>query len=136
MLTPQELLEIDDTMYPLLDELNGWIATDLIKRLMARMERGEELTFGASDKWQLQLYQEAGGHYEALTQEIAKWTRKSDTEIAAIFEDAGLRAWMADDAFYTAQGMESTPLLKSESLMKINSFIFLTSSSASSAAPQ
>ena len=119
MLTPQELLEIVDTMYPLLDELNGWIAQDLIKRLMARMARGEDLTFGASDKWQLQLYQEAGGHYEALTQQIVKWTKKSDAEVAAIFEDAGLRAWMADDAFYTAQSMESTPLLKSESLMKI-----------------
>jgi len=31
MLTPQELLEIVDTMYPLLDELNGWIAKDLIR---------------------------------------------------------------------------------------------------------
>lgn len=119
MLTPQELLEIVDTMYPLLDELNGWITTDLIRRLMARMARNEDLTFGASDKWQLELYKAAGGHYEELSKEIKKWTKKSDAEVKAIFEDAGLRAWSYDDAFYVAQGFGSTPLLKSESLMKI-----------------
>ena len=119
MLTPQELLEIVETMYPLLDDLNTWITKDLIKRLMARLERGDSFTFGASDKWKLQLYQEAAGHYEALTEEIQKWTKKSDAEVAAIFEDAGIRAWAYDDAFYVAQGLESVPLLKSESLMKI-----------------
>lgn len=119
MLTPQELLEIVDTMYPLLDELNGWITTDLIRRLMARMARNEDLTFGASDKWQLELYKSAGGHHEELSKEIQKWTKKSDAEVRAIFEDAGLRAWSYDDAFYVAQGFEPTQLLKSESLMKI-----------------
>ena len=119
MLTPQELLEIVETMYPLLDDLNTWITRDLIKRLMARLERGESFAFGASDKWNLQLYQEAAGHYEALTEEIQKWAKKSDAEVAAIFEDAGIRAWAYDDAFYVAQGLESVPLLKSESLMKI-----------------
>lgn len=119
MLTPQELLEIVDTMYPLLDELNGWITMDLIRRLMARMGRGEDLTFGASDKWQLELYKSAGGHYEELTRKIKEWTEKSDDEVKSIFEDAGLRAWNYDDAFYVAQGFESVPLLKSESLMKI-----------------
>ena len=119
MLTPQELLEIVDTLYPLLDELNVWIITDLISRLLARLARKEDWTFGASDKWQIELYKEAGGHYEELTEQIKKWTKKSDAEVKAIFEDAGLRAWNADDAFYVAQGFESTPLLKSEPLMKI-----------------
>lgn len=119
MLTPQELLGIADTMYPLLDELNSWITADLIRRLMARMERNMDLTFGSSDKWQLELYKSAGGHYEELTKEIKKWTKKSDTEVKKIFEDAGLRAWSYDDAFYIAHGFESTPLLESESLMRI-----------------
>ena len=119
MLTPEELLRITDTMYPLLDELNTWITKDLIRRLMARMERGEDLTLGATDQWQLQLYREAGGHYEKLTEEIQRWTKRSETEVAAIFEDAGLTAWNRDDAFYVAQGLESIPLLKSESLMKV-----------------
>lgn len=119
MLTPQELLEIVDTLYPLLDELNVWITTDLISRLMARLARNEDWSFGASDKFQIELYKEAGGHYEELTEQIRKWTKKTDAEVMAIFEDAGLRAWNADDAFYVAQGFESIPLLKSEPLMKI-----------------
>ena len=119
MLTPEELLRITDTMYPLLDELNTWITKDLIRRLMARMERGEDLTLSATDQWQIQLYKDAGGHYEKLTEEIQRWTKQSEAEVAAIFEDAGLMAWNRDDAFYVAQGFESIPLLKSESLMKV-----------------
>ena len=119
MLTPKELQEVADTMYPLLDDLNAWITQDVIRRMMARLGRGEDPGFGASDNWQLRLYQEAAGHYEALEQEIKKWTLLSDAEIQAIFEDAGLQAWAVEDAFYMAQGFESVPLLKSESLMRI-----------------
>lgn len=119
MLTPQELLEVVDTMHPLLDELNEWITTDLIRRLMARLARGESTVLGATDQWQLALYKAAGGHYEELTAKLKEWTKKCDAEIQSIFEDAGIRAWNADDAFYTLQGFESTPLLKSESLMRV-----------------
>ena len=119
MLSPEELLRVVETMYPLLDELNAWITNDLIRRLMARMGRQEDLALTATDQWQLQLYKEAGGHYEALRQEIRKWTQQTDAEIAAIFEDAGIKAWAWDDAFYVSQGMESTPLLKSERLMAV-----------------
>ena len=66
MLTPQELLQIVDTMHPLLDDLNGWITNDLIARLMARLGRGEELLLTGTDEWQVQVYQSAGGHLEAL----------------------------------------------------------------------
>ena len=119
MLSPKELQEIADTMYPLLDDLNAWITKDVIRRMMARMDRGEDPGFSASDKWQLRLYQDAAGHYDALQQEIKKWTQFSDQEVQAIFEDAAIRAWAAEDAFYIAQGYESVKLLKSESLMNI-----------------
>lgn len=119
MLTPEELQAIVETMYPLLDELNAWIIRDVVRRLMACMERKELLSFGASDLWQLQVYQEAAGHYEDLERELIKWLKLSDREVQQIFEDAGLRAWNADDAFYVAQGFESIPLLRSENLMRI-----------------
>ena len=119
MLTPEELQTIVETMYPLLDELNAWIIRDVVRRLMACMERKELLSFGASDLWQLQVYQEAAGHYEDLERELKKWLKLSDKEVQQIFEDAGLRAWNADDAFYVAQGFDSMPLLRSENLMRI-----------------
>ena len=119
MLTPQELLEIVDTMHPLLDDLNEWITKDLIARLMARLGRGEDLLLTGTDEWQIHVYQSAGGHLDALQRKIQTFTRASDAEVKAIFEDAGIRAWAADDEFYTAHGLASVPLLQSESMVRL-----------------
>ena len=119
MLTPQELLEIVDTLHPQLDELNVWITKDLIKRLMARLGRGEEFLLTGTDQWQLEVYKSAGGHYDALQQEIKRFTKKSDAEIRAIFEDAGIRAWEADEAFYVAHGLEPVSFMQSESMLRL-----------------
>lgn len=119
MLTPQQLIEIVDTLHPQLDKLNTWITKDLISRLMARLGRGEAFLLTGTDQWQLEVYRSAGGHYEALQEEIQRFTKATDAEIRAIFEDAGIKAWSADDMFYTAHGFESAPLLKSERMMRI-----------------
>ena len=37
MLTPQQILDIIETLYPQIDELNVWITSDLIRRVMARL---------------------------------------------------------------------------------------------------
>lgn len=119
MLTPQQILEIIDTMYPVVDELNVWITKDIIKRIMARLEHGPELFLTATDAWQLEVYQAAGGHLEAVQQEIARWTRKSDAEIRRIFEDAGIKALAFDNSFYVAHGLEPFNLSKSESMIRL-----------------
>lgn len=119
MLTPQELLEIVDTMQPLLDELNTFITEDFIKRLMARLGRGESFMLSGTDKWQLSVYQEAGGHLSAVQEKVKQFTNASDAEVKAIFEDAGLTAWNRDDAFFVAQGFEAQSLLQSERMVKI-----------------
>lgn len=119
MLTPQELLQIVDTMHPLLDDLNEWITADLIKRLMARLGRGEDLLLTGTDEWQLQVYQSAGGHMEALQRKIQAFTKASEAEVKAIFEDAGIRAWDADDAFYVRHGLPSVSLLRSERMVQL-----------------
>lgn len=119
MLTPQDLLEIVDTLHPQLDTLNVWITKDLISRLMARLGRGEEFLLTGTDQWQLEVYKSAGGHYDALQQEIKRFTKKSDAEIRAIFEDAGIRAWEADEAFYVAHGLEPVSFMQSESMLRL-----------------
>lgn len=119
MLTPQQLLEIVDTMHPLLDNLNSWITTDMVNRLMLRLGRGEGFLLTGTDKWQLEVYKSAGGHYEALEREIQRFTKKSEAEVKAIFEDIGIKSWAFDDAFYVAHGMESVPLLQSESMIRL-----------------
>lgn len=119
MLTPEELATIAETMQPHLDELNLWISQDMIRRFMARMGRGEKDLLSGTDQWQAQVYKEAGGLYEDLQKELHKFTGKSEEEIKAIFEDAGIRAWNADDIFYVAQGFESVPLLSTERMLNI-----------------
>lgn len=119
MLTPQELLQIVDTMQPLLDELNGWITSDIISRLMARLGRGEGFLLTGTDEWQMEVYQSAGGHYDALQKKIQDFTKKSEAEVKAIFEDAGIRAWEADNAFYVSKGLESISLVQSERMVQI-----------------
>lgn len=118
MLTPEELFAIVETMHPLLDELNAWITADLIKRLMARLEQGEAF-FTAADDWQIQVYQEAGGHLEALQRELARWTKRADKEIQSIFEDAGIKALARDNAFYEARGLEGSPITQSEGMLRL-----------------
>ena len=119
MLTPQELLEIVETMHPILDELNTFITDDMIRRLMARLGRGEQFLLTGTDQWQAQIFQEAGGHLETLQSEIQRFTKKSDAEVKAIFEDAGITAWERDNAFFVAHGLGSIPLLQSERMLFI-----------------
>lgn len=118
MLTPQQIIEIVETLYPVIDELNAWITADLIKRVMARVGRGE-LYMTATDNWQLQVYQAAGGHLEAVQREIARWTKTSDAEIKRIFEDAGIKALAYDNNFYVEHGLEALNLAQSESMIHL-----------------
>ena len=119
MLTPQQILEIIDTLYPTIDELNIWITKDLMKRIMARLGRGPDVFLTATDDWQLQVYQAAGGHLEAVQREIARWTKTSDAEIKRIFEDAGIKALAYDSAFYADHGLEAFNLAQSEGMIRL-----------------
>lgn len=119
MLTPQQLLEIVDTMHPLLDELNSWITADMVNRLMLRLGRGEGFLLTGTDQWQVEVYKSTGGHYETLEREIQRFTKKSEAEVKAIFEDAGIKSWAFDNAFYVSLGMKSTPLLQSENMLQL-----------------
>lgn len=119
MLTPQQLLEIIDTLYPSIDELNTWITADIISRVMARIGRGQDAFLTATDDWQLQVYQAAGGHMEAVQHEIARWTKTSDAEIKRIFEDAGIKTLAYDSDFYVAHGLEAINLAQSEGMIRL-----------------
>jgi len=118
MLTPQQIIDIVETLYPSIDELNIWITKDLIKRVMARIGRGD-FYMTATDDWQLQVYQAAGGHLEAVQREIARWTKASDAEIRRIFEDAGIKALAYDSAFYVDHGLEALSLTQSEGMIRL-----------------
>ena len=119
MLTPTEILEVVDTMQPIVDELKNWITRDIIRRMMARFKREEDFTLTGTDEWQVEVYKAAGGHYEALQREIQRFTKKSDREVKEIFEDIGVRAWEGDNAFYANYGFDSVSLFESESMLRL-----------------
>jgi len=119
MLTPQELLEIIDTMHPQLDELNTWITMDLIKRIMERLGKGKDFVLSPTDEWQIQVYQSAGGHLDAMQREIARFTKRSAAEVQAIFEGAGVMAFARDNDFYVAHGLPSQTLAQSEEMIQL-----------------
>lgn len=119
MLTPQQITELAETLYPALDDLNQWITQDMVKRLMARLGRGEDAILSGVDRWQTEVYQAAGGHLEDLQKELQKFTKQTDAEIASIFEDAAVKAWAADCAVYVANGHDVQPLALSERMVKI-----------------
>ena len=119
MLTPQQITELAETLYPALDDLNRWITLDMVKRLMARLGRGEDAVLSGVDQWQTEVYQAAGGHLEDLQKELQKFTKQTDAEIASIFEDAAVKAWAADCAVYVANGHDVQPLALSERMVKI-----------------
>jgi len=119
MLTPQQILDIIETLYPQIDELNVWITSDLIRRVMARLGRGEGLFLTATDAWQLQVYQAAGGHLDAVQKEIKRWTLATDTEIKRIFEDAGIKATAYDNQFYVEHGLTGIDLAQSDGMIRL-----------------
>lgn len=119
MLTPQQILDIIETLYPQIDELNVWITSDLIRRVMARLGRGEGVFLTASDEWQLEVYQAAGGHLDAVQREIKRWTKATDAEIKRIFEDAGVKALAYDSNFYVEHGLAGIELAQSESMIRL-----------------
>ena len=119
MLTPQQITELAETLYPALDDLNRWITLDMVKRLMARLGRGEDAVLSGVDQWQTEVYQAAGGHLEDLQKKLQKFTKQTDAEIASIFEDAAVKAWAADCAVYVANGHDVQPLALSERMVKI-----------------
>ena len=119
MLTPEELAVIAETMYPIIDQLNEFIIRDRVERIMARLRRDNNFSLSASDIHQIKVYQNAGGSQDKLMKAIQDFTNKSDKEVASIFEDAAIRSWNDEDAFYQLQGFEGVSLLRNESMMRI-----------------
>lgn len=119
MLTPEELTSIVESMYPYIDELNDWIVKDIIKSVMARLNRGEALSISETNKWQMTVLQATGHHYEDLQAEMQNFTRRSQKEIQQIFEDAGIRSWEADEDFYQSQGFEPRQLITNKRILDI-----------------
>lgn len=86
---------------------------------MIRIGRGEDYLLTATDKWQIEVLQDAGFLLEDIQKEIADKTKKQQKEIKEAMEDAGVQALQWDDKIYQAAGLSPVPLLQSPALMRL-----------------
>lgn len=119
MLTPEYLYRIAEGAEDIASQLHANIMQKIIERMMIRLGRGEDYLLTATDKWQIEVLQEAGYLLEDIQKELADKTKKQVKEIQEAMEDAGVRALQWDDKIYQAAGLSPVPLLQSPALMRL-----------------
>lgn len=87
--------------------------------MMLRLGRGEKYLLTSSDRWRIQIMQDAGYLYQDIIREIGKYTKLQQAEIQAAFQDAGIRALAWDDKIYEAAGLSPLPLWQSPHLVRM-----------------
>ena len=119
MLEPGYILRITEGAEDIASQLHANIIKKIIERMMARIGRGEDYLLTATDRWQIEVLQEAGYLLEDIQKELADKTKKQVKEIQEAMEDAGVQALQWDDKIYQAAGLSPVPLLQSPALMRI-----------------
>lgn len=119
MLTPRELLDIADGSTKIAEELQIYLIREIVERMMIRLGRGEKYLLTSSDRWRIQIMQEAGYLYEDIIREIAKYTKLQQKEIQAAFQQACIQAIQYDDEIYRAAGLSPLPLWQSPHLVRL-----------------
>lgn len=119
MLTPEYLLRISEGAEDIAEQLHNDIIRRIVKRIMIRLGRGNNYILTATDKWQLEVLQDAGYLLTDIQAEVAKYTALQQIEILKAMEAAGVENLIYDDAIYTAAGLSPPPLKKSPALLRI-----------------
>ena len=119
MLTPEYLYRITEGAEDIASQLHTNIMQKIIERMMIRIGRGEEYLLTATDRWQIEVLQDAGYLLEDIQKEISDKTKKQIKEIRESMEDAGVQALQWDDKIYRAAGLSPVPLLQSPTLMRL-----------------
>lgn len=119
MLDPDFLLHVSEGAEEISEQLHTEIINRIVERILARIGRGENYLLTATDKWNIEVLQDAGYLLEDIQREIAKATRKQEREIKAAMEDAGVRSISYDDEIYKAAGLSPAPLMQSPHLIRL-----------------
>lgn len=119
MLDPDYILRITEGAEDIASQLHSNIMQKIIERMMIRIGRGEDYLLTSTDKWQIEVLQDAGYLLEDIQKEIADKTKKQTKEIQEAMEDAGVQALQWDDKIYQASGLSPVPLLQSPALTRL-----------------
>lgn len=119
MLDPDYLLHVSEGAEAIAETLHQNIIARIVKRIALRLDRGDNYTLTAVDKWQIEVLQEAGLLSEDIAEELAKATEIELEEIRAAMEDAGVRTIAYDNAVYEAAGLSPAALAESPYLIRL-----------------
>lgn len=119
MLTPSYLQHIADGAEEIASQLHAYIIRQIIDRMMIRIGRGDDYLLTSSDRWRIQILQDAGYLLENITAELSKVTKRQEKEIKAAMEEAGIKALEYDHRIYEAAGISPMPLTQSPQLIRL-----------------
>lgn len=119
MLAPHYLQQIADGAEQIASELHEYIIRQIVDRMMIRIGRGDDYLLTSSDRWRIQVLQDAGYLLEDITAELAKYTKRQEKEIKAAMEEAGIKALEYDHKIYEAAGLSPMPLTQSPALIRL-----------------
>lgn len=119
MLSPDYLKRIAEGSEDIASSLHSYILNRIIEAIMIRLGRGEKYILTSSDRWRIQILQDAGYLLQDITQEIARHTKLQREEVAAAMEEAGVKAMAYDKAVYEAAGITTEALEQSPALLRI-----------------
>lgn len=119
MLDPDYILHVSEGSEEISELLHTEIINRIVERIMVRVGRGEDYLLTATDKWNIEVLQDAGYLMEDIQREIAKRTRQQEREIKAAMEEAGVRSIAYDNRIYEAAGLHPLPLYQSPNLIRL-----------------
>lgn len=119
MLSPEYLARIAEGSEEIASQLHTYIIRQIIDRMMIRIGRGDDYLLTSSDRWRIQILQDAGYLLEDITAELSKITNRQEKEIKAAMEEAGVKALEYDHKIYEAAGLSPTPLTQSPQLIRL-----------------
>lgn len=119
MLSPEYLARIAEGSEEIASQLHTYIIRQIIDRMMIRIGRGDDYLLTSSDRWRIQILQDAGYLLEDITAELSKYTKRQKKEIKAAMEEAGIKALEYDHKIYEAAGLSPMPLTQSPALIRL-----------------
>lgn len=119
MLSPDYLKRIAEGSEDIASSMHSYILNRIIEAIMIRLGRGEKYILTSSDRWRIQILQDAGYLLQDITQEIARYTKLQREEVASAMEEAGVKAMAYDKAVYEAAGITTEALEQSPALVRI-----------------
>ena len=113
MLTPDYLEHCADEAIRINAELENFIIQDIARRII------QAGTMTETARHQIRALQENGNLYNEIIEEIAKITKRSETTVKKIFEDATIESMAFDDKIYELAGLKPTAFRESPAIMQI-----------------